>query len=271
MPTHLPGQFHRRAGRPILEQSFVVYLDVLGTRTSAVGRRAVRTLEQLDNAVAQAKSRADMDDDSSWTVSSWFSDNLAIAASIGCDENFQGGIFGSIIIATIWVQFMLAIEGFFTRGGFAAGKHFMDEDINFGPALVAAVDLEKRAIVPRILVGRRVRPWIEKFCAYYSRQSNMNPYRFHLAVDRGDVFVNYLEVVYESDDPHEQLEMLERHRAAIAANLLETEDRDHDHVKAEWAAGYHNWFCDQFGTTRSIKLPGTYPLAFARYEPTTWL
>jgi hypothetical protein len=265
-----PGQFWRRGKSPVLRPAFVTYLDVLGTSKKAVGADAQRTLETLDQSVERARERADLDEDWSWAVSSWFSDNLCIAASVGTWEDFEEGIFGSVLLATAWVQYLLAIDGFFTRGGMSVGLHFMDRRINFGAALVEAVALEKQTRFPHVVVGSAVRPWIDKFCGFYARYSASNPFRFHLASFRGQVFVNYLGIVYEADTPAEGARLLDLHRQAVRQNLIDTAAMPRERLKARWSAGYHNWMCHGFDYAAG-RIRGNFPRSFESFVPTTWL
>lgn len=54
------------------------------------------------------------------------------------------------------LQFDLALNGIFLRGGMSYGKLFHDENICFGPALINAVELEKKAVNPCIAVDNKI-------------------------------------------------------------------------------------------------------------------
>jgi hypothetical protein len=266
-----PGEFLRVNGQPHLMRSVVVFVDVLGTSVLARGTDADEILQSLDRALQRARNRAQVDEQRYWADSSWFSDNLALAAALGDVEEFQEGIFAAVLIAALWIQYLLAIEGFFTRGGLTVGQQFMDERVNFGPALVEAVELEKQANFPRVLVGPAARPLLDRFCGYYARGGD-NPFTEHLAVaPDGLLFLNYLGVVYEADNRAEALDMLVRHRRAIMSALdsaLEAKAR----AKVEWLADYHNSFCRAFATDRrDLRIPSRYRGKFVSFEPSSFL
>jgi len=64
-------------------------------------------------------------------------------------------------------QFDFALNGIFLRGGMSYGKLFHDGNICFGPALINAVELEKKAVNPCIAVDNII---IEKI--FNDRESN---------------------------------------------------------------------------------------------------
>lgn len=265
--VHRPGQFRRVQGLPLLSLSVVAFIDVLGTSQLARGPQAGDVLQSLNRALERARERAQVDEHWYWADSSWFSDNLAIAAALGEVEEYKEGIFAAVLIAALWIQYLLAIEGFFSRGGLTVGQQFMDKHVNFGPALVEAVDLEKQANFPRVLIGPAARPLIDRFCNYYAKGSD-NPFVEHLAVaPDGLLFLNYLGVVYEADDQEEAFDMLTGHRDAVTSALQSVSDAK-VRAKLEWLADYHNSFCRAFAANRrDLRIPGRYRGKFANFQP----
>ena len=241
----MPGHFSRVDGVPALVKSAVLFLDVLGTSEFSTDRNAPSTLVELDAALAIARERSQLDDDSSWADSAWFSDNLAIAAPLGTNSVFEEGIIGNIFIATIWLQFILAIKGFFIRGGFTIGDHFMDDRVNFGPALVRAVELEKNAVFPRIVIDDASLEVVAGHSSHHADGAT-NPFESELMVDEdGYTFLSYLSVTDEADDPAEAIHLLQLHHDALAGKLIEHPVEGAIRSKYLWATKYHNAYCLQ--------------------------
>lgn len=267
-PRLKPGMYSRTDGRPVLTASIVAFVDVLGISEHATGDDAQSVVEKLDDALDRARRRSQVDEEFYWTNSSWFSDNLALASALGDEQEFWEGIFASVIIGASWLQFMLAIEGFFLRGGVTFGDQFMDDRINFGPALVEAVKLEKLAVNPRIVLSETVTRLTRHFCTYYADGYD-NPFGVHLAVlpDR-TLFLSYLSVVNEADDVQQALDMLTLHRDAVVAQLDNSVDDPHVHEKYRWLAGYHNFVCRGFAEEDTYLLvPGTFDEAVTAFVP----
>jgi len=243
-PIDWPGRYKRTNDLPALTRSAVLFMDVLGTKELTSDPHAEEILLQLDRALAQARTRSQIDEPSSWADSAWFSDNLAIAAPLGDDPVTEEGIVGSIIVAAMWLQYLLAIEGFFARGGFTVGNHFMDGRVNFGPALVHAVELQTRAVYPRIILSDEVLAVVACHETHYSYDS---PFEVELMKDQdGSIFISYLAVAFEADDSAEAVALLERHRSVVVAKLREHRDHIGIWEKYAWTASYHNAFCGQY-------------------------
>ncbi len=212
--------YPRNAGVPELLRSVVAFVDLLGTSEHASEESAQETLEKLDASLRRARDQSGIDEALSWFHASWFSDNLSICAPLPQprrqgDRSFEESSLGFVTV--MWLQFRLAIDGFVLRGGITVGPQFADRDVNFGPALVEAVALEKGAKYPRVVVDDLTLEVVDDHFGDYFTLSE-NP--FHLELMRapdGRVFVSYLAAVFEADDPEEAHEMLNRHRAAVAA------------------------------------------------------
>lgn len=229
----------------------MLFLDVLGTKELASDAEAPATLIRLDAALKRARQRSQLDERWNWADSSWFSDNLAIAAPLGRDRVDEEGVIGTIIVGAMWLQYLLAIDGFFTRGGFTVGQQFMDRRVNFGPALVRAVELERSAVYPRIILDDAATKVVMDHAADYVAGAD-NPFEAELMVDDQDVtFINYLGVANEADDVTEAVDLLERHRSAVTAKLGRYGSTGPIGEKYAWSADYHNAFCRTFDRRRS--------------------
>jgi hypothetical protein len=88
---------------------------------------------------------------------SFFSDNFAISAPV--DHDHVKMIFNIIAFAT----HALLRAGFLIRGAVTLGDLYHDDaGVIFGPAIVEAVDIEKKACYPRIVCGDRLIEFLDK-------------------------------------------------------------------------------------------------------------
>lgn len=266
-----PASAYRRVGgTPQLRRSLVAFIDLLGTSDHARGTNAQITLERLDTALTSAREKSGVDDGGSVSYAAWFSDNLAIGVPASADVREQDSEVGFMIVPIIWLQYFLAIDRFFVRGGITVGDHFADDRINYGPALVAAVSLEKAARHPRIAVDDRFLRFVDPHFRFYGDPQD-HPCHVQLAVDRSDgcVFVSYLAAALEADDPGECFDMLELHRQAVHHQLLThlTDQNPKVRDKYVWLAQYHNWFCRSFCPADELLIDLDQEGEFARYEP----
>jgi hypothetical protein len=249
------GAYPRVGGVPHLQRSIVGFIDLLGTSEHATAGNAQQTLERLDEALRLAREFSSIDDYVETFHTSWFSDNLLLAAPLPntadpLERADQEEIVGYVLMTLVWLQFRLAIEGFFVRGGLVLGDQFSDDEITFGPGLVHAAGIEKYvARFPRVVVDESLFPVIAEHYVHYSPKpewATENPFNLNLMTAPDDqLFVSYLTMAQEADDANEAHDMLVRHRDEVA-------DQRRQHAndpyleKYTWLASYHDAFCALF-------------------------
>ena len=267
--------YPRENGVPRLLRSVVAFVDLLGTSVHASEDNAQRTLERLDAALRRARRQSDVDEGQSWFHTSWFSDNLSICAPLPHarfpnDRTFEEGSLGFVLVALMWLQFQLALDGFVLRGGLTVGDHFVDSDVNFGPALVGAVALERTAEFPRVILDDATLTVVDDHFRDHGVLAD-NPFHHELMrAPDGRTFVSYLGSVLKADDDEEAHEMLELHRTALM-NMLSVHQNAPVRVaqKYDWLARYHNAFCAAFYPDWTHLLLSDVPVdpGFVPYEP----
>jgi len=111
--------YPRQDGIPKLLRSRRAFVDVLGTSEHAKAETAPATLSALDSALRRAPQSAVTAN--AWFQASWFSDNLSISAPlplVGPRRQLVRELsLAFVIIALFWLQWSLATDGFFIRGG----------------------------------------------------------------------------------------------------------------------------------------------------------
>ena len=160
----------------VYEDRYCLFLDILGFAERITesddekldAHSRIQTQESIRSALKEIEEwyRSDPYHSKENAIASVFSDSIAISflGVLGDDSRAEDN--GVMILRDIvWLALRLVKLGFLVRGGFAHGKLFHDKDTKmiFGPALVAAYNLEKAAVYPRIAtqqatLGRMIAP-----------------------------------------------------------------------------------------------------------------
>lgn len=152
-------QPYSRDGHPQFAESFVCLLDVLGTRAaSQTLAKAEKLLAATHSALYRTRDRFDSPGDAA--IVRWFTDNAGIAVPCSFREVVWGRERAAVlngsapIIMAATIQLQLSNVGLFARGGMDLGPFFANAQFLYGPALVGAADVEKRAaVVPRVVLS----------------------------------------------------------------------------------------------------------------------
>lgn len=232
-------------GRPILVESYVLFIDVLGVKCLARQPDAADTLVRLDAAVARGRELSTDRASRPWWTASWFSDSLCLCAPIRPVNEFEEGEpeLGAFLGTTSAVQFELALAGFFMRGGASLGLQFSDENMTFGPALIEAVEMERQIGQPCVGLDESVVARARGHLRFYGNPFE-SPQNHDIRLSDGAPFVNYLEAAYNyvGESLREDLSMVLAHRDNVRKSLA-TGFPPKTHSKYEWLADYHNDFC----------------------------
>jgi hypothetical protein len=177
-----------------------------------------------------------------------FTDNLVIGYPVQNFHHDKGepelGYFFNILS---YYQMNLAIEGFFARGGIAFGKHYMDNIIVFGDALLEAHNIDESGKPPIIFLSSSVKDLVIKHIDFYSSPESSPQYNDLLQDEYGRYFINYLKVVFDVfPEGGVFFDLLSKHKKIIEYNIEIYKFNDHIRQKYIWLAGYHNFTCDEF-------------------------
>jgi hypothetical protein len=164
MPTYI-DQVDALDG-PRLIDSFLVYIDALGTADALEGPAAAveARFQSFRRAWREARDIAGLADPS-WVATSIFSDLVVAALPIRDDGEAE---WGSLVSTASIFQFFLAIEGVFVRGSFVRGNAWVDDTIAYGPALVRGYRMEQaNAVYPRVIIAEDVQRQLRTYVPYY--------------------------------------------------------------------------------------------------------
>jgi len=240
----------------------VAFIDVLGF--SALIRNAAHDKNALDRLLASfrrdlgqamkhvASFRVLKSHPALWQVKT-FSDNIVIGFPFYDDKfpaepDFRGEMEVSGLLFNLALfQLAMVKRGWFFRGAVAVGEHYMDNNLVFGDAILEAVDDEKRACYPRILMSKSTRAYIDRHLKVFGHPRRSG-YYYDLLLEDGDgnLFLDYLGLTHTrefgiiEDD-------LRQHRDQVAARLDECASNSAVYSKYVWTACYHNQRCTELG------------------------
>lgn len=240
---------------PLTIPSIVCYADILGyselSRTSLERGEGDAFLQNLHAALVNAYKRVRKHSDG-WSEKEFivkiFTDNIVVgypltrfASTLGEPE--LGKIF------TVFAEFQLGLimEGFLVRGGIAFGKHFMDDDIVFGDALLEAIAQDKNGGAPRISLAPSAVEALRYHLGFYGDGKHA-PQRHDVLEDaEGTIFIHYLNQAFLGfPEAGIFFDVFEKHKATIVQGLERNKGMPSIRAKYEWAARYHNYVCRDF-------------------------
>jgi hypothetical protein len=252
----MPNPYVKADGSAQLKESFVLYLDVLGSKQWAQDLDDVELEEMRQTLAGRRWFLHDQDHDEARQRLHSFTDNLVLGVPHDRSYGDAGLLF--VVSSCVYYQLNLAARGRLLRGGLTSGPHFMDEQLVAGPALVEAVDLEQVATFPRVLLSDDV---VELARQAFSEDATY-PLSHYLLVDEDDrCFVNYLPGVADDGIPGWDIEGLMEHKRQIEGRLKDPSIDDRTRAKYVWAAQYHNFVCRRAIDDPS-SLEATRPLSF---------
>jgi hypothetical protein len=245
--------YHTEDGKPLMRPSVAAFVDFLGYRhyvkeAFRLGRgneELQKLYESLSCAYQHLKEMAAskaIEGGKPDFVVRTFTDNLVIGFPFP-SERHDAGIFPAMMVISYigFLQAELAKDGYFTRGGIAAGDLYIDDDIVFGPALMEAYDAEGLAKHPRVVLCGSAQDIFKGTGWYGSKVPDVlfDP-------NDGQIFVDYLEhtVMIAGDDDNPFTEYLDGHKLHLTQRLVDFQHDSHVLEKYQWAAVYHNAFCD---------------------------
>ena len=165
-----------------------------------------------------------------------FSDNVLVAFPFGSNKSLADGELVARFLGELQMQVrqLTLLAGFPMRGGIVVGSLAMTDQFVFGRALVEAVELEKRAVFPRIVLGESVLKLIPP---------DSHAAQMVVRDSDGASFLHYLESFPA---------MMATHREFVETGLRGFASRPRERQKYEWLAQYHNYFAREIGQPEHV-------------------
>lgn len=218
--------------KPKLHRQICAFIDVLGGGKLFRGRDRKRAetfflcLTEFERRLNGWSHHFPKKRQSSALVKT-FSDNIFVAFPFASNPDLDDEEVVLRFLVELRQQLyeMTLLAGFPVRGGVAVGPLMFTEKFLFGPALVDAVDLEKAAVFPRILLGDSVLRLMP---------ADGPAAQWALKDADGKVFLDYLGGSFLAKS------VLERHQDYVRSGLQENSAQVRERQKYEWLAQYHN-------------------------------
>ena len=171
----------------------VAFIDVLGfaDKVSASTRdaqvfQAIQTMLADTRRVARRLSPdGTMDERLRSIRTQMFSDTVVISS-----QDLSEAAVTTVAQMAMLFQVNAVVDGFLLRGAIAVGEHYEDGEVMFGPAILDAYHLERRANWPRVVVGPSVLEYVSPDYLLNGRGDYL------LQADDGLYYLDYLTSSY---------------------------------------------------------------------------
>jgi hypothetical protein len=267
------GLFLDDEGQPRLINCAVLFWDVMGVRAMSTqpSHQALTDLRGLRAAVFRARDRANTEEEGFLRCSSWFTDNVVLAAPVWgpMDEEL---VIGPTQVDAAYMQLLMIDAGYLSRGAITYGPHFMDKSFVYGPALIEAHGLESGEGLadgdcvegnrwPYVIVSDGVADLNRAMAKAFNAEPEHSPLVRELLVDEDNVtFVNQLGIWIEEEDDERMLErILPEMRTMIMSKLEQLEPEGRVWEKWRWLSDYHDYVLTGFGLDDSSFTVGLEP------------
>jgi hypothetical protein len=235
------------------EFAIVTFLDILGFRdlVSDADANAVNSKLEAVERFTRPSSPPPSDDaeETYEPLVLQFSDAIVRVRRVRTKWNIEHpiGLLFHELLDLVHAQGDLIGEGVLLRGGISCGSIYASQDRVFGPALVAAYELESKfALYPRIVVDPTLLAEFRKNVLLKARDHDLGEEEQHVRqlLRRGDDgmwFVDYLRAVEsELDDIDMYPHFLRAHRQLVLSGAKRFSGLTGAISKYLWLASYHN-------------------------------
>lgn len=229
------------------ENRFIVFLDILGfkelVKKTTQDESNFETISKVLNYISEVRNEnyhgflAQYD-----TIKkevSVFSDSIVISYP----GDTRGGLF-FLLMDLVFICLQLNFNGIFVRGGVTFGSLYHKRNVCFGPAMIAAYEMEQKfAITPRIIVDTLAITNGLKSPGYANSFEEEADYIGGLLKQDEDdnwFYLDYLSQREELDFPEEYPYFLNEIKSSIIKNLIEAKDDTNIYSKYVWYAKYYN-------------------------------
>ncbi len=226
--------FKDAEGVPRMLYSAVLFLDTIGTTAASLASDASSNLRRLHRAIRFAATTAGTEHPSALQATTWFTDNVVVALPVAAHQSVEdAAMYAALTAAELSVG--LLQFGILARGGIALGRVYLDDRFVFGPALIAAHDLEQNAAEPRILLDddTAVALMNEIDCVAFET-TGRSPYLVRRDAEGPALFTNHFDIALSGRDHEPALRLAQQLAKQLEAGYHNAEsDRHRD--KWVWA------------------------------------
>lgn len=247
----MSNPYLRDDGQAILRKSWFCFLDILGFKEFLIANDQARIVELHEllregRETLEGGEYAELFGGEKHHALTSFTDNIVLGFPINDDGEIESGM---VFERLAQFQLNMVLSGFFVRGGVAVGEAYIDDLAVYGPALLEAYKGESElARDPRIVLTDSAKTLVIEHLGYYG-YGKQAPQDSDLKRDRdGQWFVDYLNsaVLDIGTELDIDQEAIAHHRDIVVEKLEQFRNNPRIWSKYEWAALYHNDFCDRF-------------------------
>lgn len=248
--------FHTEEQVPILRNSVLAYMDILGysdmIRESEESGTQQEVLSRLHTTLSKErewledkmspKELRELIKKDSYALKA-FTDNIVMGWPIRDDAEYE---LGSAFSKLAFFQLQMVISGFFIRGAISVGNAYVDEITVFGKALAEAHEDESSlARDPRIILTISAMNAAREHLTHYSEPRHAPHTRDILQDSDGQWFLNYLDCILIAENEQGPFyEEFRKHKTIVEQKLQQYRGNPSVWSKYAWVAGYHNYFSD---------------------------
>ena len=236
-----------------MEKSICCFIDILGYKDiicNSSDEENEKNIEKLRGMYSYFENlnNGHIDEYRNYKVRT-FSDNIYIEVQLKEDRIFPLGVCNEGNIANILrelshFQNMMFVEwGFFVRGAIVYGEVYSDNNIIYGKGIIEAVEGEKKAKFPRIIISEELKKIIDENRKSYGGKTYWGDDTLIKLKYYPEYFLNYLnDVEYQYVE-----EVLKKHKNTIEQNLKKYKDNENVIEKYIWLKDYHNFYIKKYG------------------------
>lgn len=239
--------------------AIVTFIDILGFRDLVATSTAETINKKLDrlNYFNMPAFMGNRNEDEYDPRIFSFSDSIVRVRIVDSEANMQQpmGLPFLELLDLARIQGELVQEELLIRGGVSYGRVFSEGNRVFGPALVAAYELESKfALYPRIVVDPTLLKEIKKNTFLRFNPGDWDLQEIRKLVSQGDDglwFVDYARAIEsELDEPEMYPIFLKAHKQLILKNARKVTSLSKELSKYLWLASYHNQVVSEMEDTR---------------------
>ena len=220
------------------EERIVAFVDILGfSNMISESEYDIDKYEKINRALKTIQNVKKNSENTSAKVST-FSDSIVISYP----ANDRDPLF-YILIDLIHLQLELMNQGVLVRGGIAKGKVKHTREMVFGPAMVAAYELEdKYAVYPRIIIEKETVDWEKENYLKQLYGANYDISDLDSLIKRDEYndiyYIDIFRQNQELDYPEDYIQLLQNVKETIEIGLKSKSKR----VKTKyiWLKNYFN-------------------------------
>lgn len=229
-----------------MEKSICCFIDILGYKDiicNSSDEENEENIKKLKNIYSEFEkfNNGYQDKYRNYKVKN-FSDNIYIEIKLEEDTigvSNIGDVFNVLRNLCHFQNIMFVEYDFFIRGGIVYGNVYSDENIIYGKGIVEAVESEKKAKFPRIIISKELKEIIDKNKIDLGVED-----KTVIKLDNyPEYFLNYLD-----DMDYQWIEkLLLKHKELIEFNLEKYKNNENVFEKYRWLKEYHNFYIKEYG------------------------